>query len=530
MNGPSSGDRAPLADGRISALTGSEPCVENRFIESKVLKNPTPASTERELWLTHTLLLVCLLAIVAAKAVVPASSADEDFWWHLRTGDWILQHHLLPKQDFFSTYTIGKPWIAYTWLFDILSSRIYYAFGLHGILVFTTTLTLGFISGVVYLLSRYGRTPRAIVIGALVFWASAGSVSPRPWLFTFIFVVGELYCLLEARERGKLVWLAPIIPLFVLWANLHIQFVYGLGILGLFALERPLTAALKWPLPDTSVPTRWLWTTLVLSVLATLVNPYGWRIYTVVLQYATQTAPLSVVNEMQAMQFRSTTDWAALLLACWALFAIGSARRRSVLLMSLLVSSLWFGFHVGRDVWFLAVISALVIAHSGNTREAGLGGIRKAQTAIALPVALALAFAVLQSRSVSAQALQEAAAKRFPVDASTYIHDHALPGPLYNPYGWGGYLMWRLPEMPVSIDGRANLQGDDRLARFVATWRGESSWAEDPELRKAKTILLERDSPLASILRSDSRFHEIYRDKIASVFQPIASASRHNRD
>src|SRR5262249_43910756 len=156
--------------------------------------------------------------------------------------------------------------------------------------------------------------------------------------------------------------------------------------------------------------------------------------------------------------------------------------------------------------------------HSTGSSAKGLCKIRLAQWGIALPISLGLAFAVLSSAGVSTGALERAAAKKFPVQASHYIQEHDLQGPLYNTYGWGGYLIWRLPGRPVSIDGRANLHGDVRLSRYVDTWSGHRNWAEDVELRNARTILLEHESPLASILASDSRFRLVYEDEVASVF------------
>jgi hypothetical protein len=65
------------------------------------------------------------------------------------------------------------------------------------------------------------------------------------------------------------------------------------------------------------------------------------------------------------------------------------------------------------------------------------------------------------------------------------------------------------------------LQGDKRVARFVATWTGQGSWAADSELMNANTIILEKDCGLASILRSDQRFRLLFEDGLASVFQRL---------
>jgi hypothetical protein len=74
--------------------------------------------------------------------------------------------------------------------------------------------------------------------------------------------------------------------------------------------------------------------------------------------------------------------------------------------------------------------------------------------------------------------------------------------------------------MPVSIDGRVNLYGDARLQRYVGAWLGQSDWANNPELKKARTILLDRNCALASILHSDQRYRLVYQDDLASIFQP----------
>jgi hypothetical protein len=122
-------------------------------------------------------------------------------------------------------------------------------------------------------------------------------------------------------------------------------------------------------------------------------------------------------------------------------------------------------------------------------------------------------------------ALRQLIDKRFPEQASSFIESHRIEGPLYNSYNWGGYLIWRLPLLPVSIDGRANLY-EERLAEAVNTAGGAGTWSQDAALKHAATILLERDGPLASILRVDPAYRLIYEDSVASVFQPAVSALR----
>ncbi len=449
------------------------------------------------------LLLVCLLGFVAAIAARPAAAMDEDVWWHLRTGDWIRLHGAVPATDSFAAPTIGHPWVAYTWLFDVLVSRLYAAGGLHGILVFTVLAMLAGVALLTALLARFAPWRYAILLAGAAFVALSPLIAPRPWLFSILFLVVELFFLLRARGSGRSVHLVPLIPLFALWANLHIQFVYGLAVMALFAV----TAKRRFP----------AFGMLLTCTLATLLNPYGWRLWGVVAQYAFNTAPLAAVQEMQAMRFRGISDWAALLLVCAAFFSAGRSRKRSGLMLTLLLVACYSGFRTARDVWFLAIVAALLVAFHCERESETRSRLLLAGGAIA---GLFLAFAVLQSAGLREDSLRRAVAAQFPEDAVRFIESRQLAGPLYNSYDWGGYLIWRLPSLPVAVDGRANLHGDSRLSRFASTFSGSPQWSSDPDLLHARTILLERASPLSTVLAASPRYRVVYQDATATVFQP----------
>jgi hypothetical protein len=82
---------------------------------------------------------------------------------------------------------------------------------------------------------------------------------------------------------------------------------------------------------------------------------------------------------------------------------------------------------------------------------------------------------------------------------------------------WGGYLIWKLPSRLVTIDGRTNLHGEERLGRSLATWAGSRGWDDDPDLGAAKFVLVEVTSPLASLLRRDCRYVVLHEDGQALV-------------
>ena len=192
-----------------------------------------------------------------------------------------------------------------------------------------------------------------------------------------------------------------------------------------------------------------------------------------------------------------------------------------MLLVVLLAAATYCGFRASRDVWFIAIVATLVLAqwwgpNDGQGHSVGLG-----YWAVAVAASLLLVFAVPGMR-VSDGEIEKWMKKLYPVEACAFIENHHLTPPLYNSYTWGGYLIWRLPQLPVSIDGRANLHRDERIDRSYATIYGKERWSKDEELFQARTILLPRDRPLTMILRIDPRFRKVYEDEVASVFEPVA--------
>src|SRR5215470_3078707 len=136
-------------------------------------------------------------------------------------------------------------------------------------------------------------------------------------------------------------------------------------------------------------------------------------------------------------------------------------------------------------------------------------------------VILALAVAVYLiglHRHISEQQLQSVVERLYPVAAVKFVNEKNYSGPLYNHFNWGGYLIWTLPRLPVSMDGRMNVHGDQRIERSFNTWSGLRGWESDPELMKARLIIGDVKYALISLMRTDSRFKLVYEDGVAAVF------------
>jgi hypothetical protein len=471
------------------------------------------------------LILITLYTIPAIVVMRPVD--DPDIWWHLRTGQWIVEHGEVPATDPFSSFGPGRPWVAYSWLFEVLTYGLYQAMGPSGILIFRVAMVFAVAVVIHHFVAK--REPQFLVATGLVGLALLPItylMSERPWLFTVLFFTLTLDAVLDLRagRSRRAIWLLPVC--YGLWANLHIQFIHGLFVLAL-ACAAPLVdrfCGLGEPKghADQAGARAW-WQVLALTIacfLATLCNPYHLRLYGVVVEYAGQTGAYDLVEEHLAMDFRAVWNWALLALALAAAFGLGRRRRVSSFEALLLIAAAYFSFHSRRDLWFL-VLTSLTILTTGARSETSLAD-RFALTplrVVTLSLGVTLVLALLDWRqNLSSTRLNRAIAQRFPVEAAAFVDQRRCGGPLYNPFDWGGYLIWRLPDLPVAIDGRTNLHGVERIKRSYATWSGQPDWERDPELAAARLVIGGAQSPLALLLRRDPRFERVYEDPLAVVF------------
>ena len=456
---------------------------------------------------------------------------EYDTGWHLATGRWILENHAIPEHDPFSTVPADQPWIAYSWLFGILLYTLHGLHGLHGILWFRTLMGIAIVAALHRLVARRQANPltAALIVAAAGLALTRVLVAERPGLFSILFAVWTLAAIdgfvgdgVDAK-KSWMVWLLPVG--FVIWANVHIQFVHGLFLLGLGCLSAAwMLASGKpkiGPILRSPVITRFS-PLILLCVLGTLVNPYHIRIYDVVLNYAGQSSTFDIFPELKSIAFRHYADWIALGMFAAACFVLGRRRSLGVYPVLLLAATAYFSFHSRHDVWLVVLGSSVILAHgTGNGQlqtETGMRGSSlswaEAGVIAGLVVVLGMAMSLARPRDFLEQAWHD----RFPVEACEAIAAKKLPGPLYNTAHWGGYLIWRLPEYRVSIDGRAQLQGDERIRRFYATENASEDWRDDPYLGAAPTVVLERNCPLGTLLRQDARYRLVHEDALAVVF------------
>jgi hypothetical protein len=451
---------------------------------------------------------------------------DPDIWWHLQAGQWIVEHGTLPITDPFSAYGEGKPWVAYSWLFEIGMYGLVQLCGERGILLYTL-VGIWLTMLVVHRIIGARCTDFVFVSGLLAVSVVALSkiFTPRPWLLTILFFAITLEVVLSLREgkQSRWFWLLPVA--YGVWANIHIQFIYGLGLLGL-ACVAPLVDRYVPPFIDSHPVMAWgtpQWKKLIgltaLCALATLVTPYHVRLYSIVAELAAQTGMWEYTTEMQAPTFRTVADWAMLGMFSIALVRIGRQKAWSSFEVLLICVAAASAFRGQRDIWFLvlASLAVLVSQQIRESRERSYIVPDGRFVSVTLVVALGV-MCILGYRGFSEAKIHENTGKLYPVEAATFVEEQGYTGSLYNHFNWGGYLLWRLPHLKVSMDGRANVHGDERIKQSILTWNGGSHWREDLELDRAEVVIAQKDMALSSLLRLDPRFQKTFQDETAVVF------------
>jgi hypothetical protein len=454
-----------------------------------MLNRPVPA------WLAVAVVIV-LAAGLAWKTGNPVY--DPDTWWHLKVGEWVAEHQSVPETDPFSRMSRETPakWVAYSWLFEVglyelqtvSPGGVYWMRA--ALIGLSAAALLGFVLG------RIGTTR----LGVLAAVAAAATLLPltteRPWHVTIAFTTVTLAAVMAGRESGSVRRIAWLPLLFALWANVHVQFVLGWGVLGLACL-----------FPGAAKRSHVVALTAACGVVV-LVNPYHVRLLGVVWEYATQAQALRLVRELNPPAMTDPVAWVVVGLSILAF--VHAVRARDGFAVLLVAAGAFFALRMQRDMWFGVLTAAAALG-----TKTGIRAVMKWGLGILAIVCVLCVAAVIGRQLHRPDHVNE---DEYPVRAATFVRDHHPPGPLFNHFDWGGYLIWALPDYPVSIDGRTNLYGNDRLSQNHSTFLGERGWANDPDLKSARLAILPVDCPLAGLLRDANDWSVAFEDETAVVF------------
>jgi hypothetical protein len=468
--------------------------------------------------------VVAFFLMIFALAVRQCAYIDPDLWWHLQTGQDIVQTKVIPHTDIYSFTKAGSEWVAHEWLSEVFIYAIFRVAGWAGLItIFPALITLA-------LIITYRRCPGKPYVAALAILLAAASSSPlfgiRPQMLTFLLAsiyIAVLEKFARTGQAGSLRWL---VPMMLLWVNLHAGYAVGLGIVGLYIISYVLDRSwsLLWP----SV------LTLIACTVTVPLNPNGFRMFTYPLETLTSPAMAQYIDEWASPDFHKLMflPLAALLFMLLLVLSSSPKRPRPGELFLLLVTGLG-ALRSARHIPIFAILATPILAKYLWNLMLSRGWERwftkpetpAAAAALMFNVVFLLAPATLAVARVWHFVAHERAyeAAHYPADAVDFLEVRHVSGPIYNEYGWGGYLIRRLyPAHLVYIDGRADVYGDAFMTETLGVYDGKPGWHGPLKRLGVNTVLISPDSALASLLRSDGDWKRVYEDGQAVVFTKSA--------
>jgi len=486
-------------------------------------------------------LLVCGLwaALFALAAVLNLHDLRSlDYWWHLRAGQLIAETGEVPHHDPF-TYTVpGARWIDIHWLHQLGLHALYSTGGHAAVVVAQLALVCLWLVALAPIGYRRERAWLSVGALALMLLVAVSRLQARPEVPSFVLLAWILR-LLDRFERTPDRLLYAIVPLQLLWVNVHGLFAVGIAVCAIYFVAELLRALGRSGEGLRVGRVRRLAGVTVLAVLTSLANPNGLDGALYPLQQLDMVGSAErrgafgmLIDELQPT-LGSVDPFPLGLFLGLASLSLGSmgvnwrrVREADILLW---VAFFYLALGANRNTALFAVVAAPILVRNANEAiDARPQWMRLDASGTVFAVVLGLLVAVDAAivrhfarmgryslpRVCVAEGLN-------PIGAAEWIVRTRAPAPIAHDMGDGGYLIWRLwPEYAVMSDGRLEIFGPELLPRLQPS--DTARFAALNAQYGFGTVLLNHRrggvGPLAGTLRASGAWRLSYADDVSVVF------------
>jgi hypothetical protein len=464
------------------------------------------------------------LLLLTAVGVSLRPGLENDAWWHLASGRWMLEHRAWLEVDVFSWTVQGRSWVRPGLVADIVMAWLY---GLGGASLLVTLASACFVASFALLLHTVKASPAATLgIGTLCILTAVVAATPRPLVASLTLTAATIAVLERERASAgtRLLWTLPLLT--VLWVNTHGAFVILFVLVGCHGL-----ALLVEGLGSRALGRSFALGRIALaggvSLLAVPLNPFGARM----LLYPFETLQLGVleefIHEWRRPVLTDVQFWPLFALVAVSAFALLRAdERRRPADVVLLVTFGGLALTAARHGAIFALVAFPIVPRLLSRREplpAREAWSRAApferRVEASLLVVVAVLTSVVVSPALTASGNERAIAAFHGERAAARAATGALPGQLWNSYDLGGYVIWHgTPDVLVSMDSRTDLYGDQMVREHIAEWLGERDAPTTFPARGIEAVLVERRAPLVAQLE-DGGWLRIEEDHHAVLLQ-----------
>jgi hypothetical protein len=483
--------------------------------------------------------LVALAGIFLAANLIPVT--PNDFWWHVRVGEWIVQHGQIPTTDLFSFTQYGQPWTYQSWLAEIAFSLLMRAGGLP-LTLLLQSMVLASAYALVLLACRLAVSGdlRSAALATLLAAFGSPNWNLRPQTWSILLFAATLYLIeRNARREGAEqvphsgwarltqdpgLWVLP--PLFVLWANTHGGFVFGLALLGSYLLAR----AYGWVRQRQVFPVQ-LAVVTVMCVLAVLVTPSGLGMVNYLLGFVRHPATMNLNLEFMPPTIRSLDG--QLFFGFVVLFIALLLASRHRLTARDAIRLLVFGvlaLMARRNMIWFCMVAAIPLAASlhvwvgrATARQGAVPGRPRMNVAFVVLIGLLVVLSLpwLRPYLPIRNLARDYVSSQTPVKAVASLCEDAEGRRTFHEQGYGSYLIWACPELPVFIDTRIELYPSEQWEDYLNLSAGRYDWEAILDRYRIDTLLLDRQAqkPLIDAATASPDWQVIYQDEQSVILE-----------
>ena len=495
------------------------------------LAGRSPSGAAR--WLTPTLTDVFFIALVlwifaSGPMGWTALLADGDTGWHIRTGEFVLDHGYVPDHDLFSYSKPGETWYAWEWLSDVIFALLHRQWGLKAITLLAGVLIIASVAILLaHMIWRGANFFIALPLALMAVGVSSIHYLARPHVFTLFLLPICLWLLDRDRRRpDRAVWI--LIPVAVIWTNLHGGYMALIACLGLLVVASGFECLPDWLARrrPAALPALKRYALLAAGcAAATFVNPFGYRLHLHIANYLQSEFIHEVVQEFQSPSFRGESmrqfelllfvglllvgvallrptgqrgrDYAAMLwVIYWAHQSLSSVRHATIYVLVAApfiatVLSDWVAVWVARQP---RKSVAAILASLGNDLAPKFRSVS---------VWVVIFLAVLPFiDSARMKWPTDFPREKFPL---ALLHQHKqllAERRVFTTDQWGDYLIYQsYPQQRVFIDGRSDFYGAKLGRQYMRLFGGDLDWEKVLNQHRFEVVLAPRDWPLVALLK-----------------------------
>jgi hypothetical protein len=478
--------------------------------------------------------MVLLLIVVADSAQLP----DPDLWGHLRFGQAALASGHVIARDTYSYSVAGGLWRNHEWLTEIIMALAYNSLGVVGLKLWKFACVAATMVLMALGLAETGASPtiqmNTLGLAAL---AMVPQNQFRPQLFTFMLLAATLALLARDNYRGRArLWL--VIPIMLLWGNLHGGFIIGIATMAVYTAVIGLQDLIAGRGVGRALR---LGLIALAGTLATLVSPYGIDAWLVVLNALRHYAAQPIIADWQPLLAAIALGWrtgpadtifficGALVMAAFAIAFIRALHGDDLPLVAIAAMLSVGGLMAVRNMPLAMVACAAPLARHTELIAARRRRRKLARDPAATPAVatvpgdrsgvnpwIAVSIAIMLALVGGLFSPRIPVAIDSPVDAVAFMRQHDLHGNILSNFASGEYLIWHLaPPSKVFIDGRYDtVYPQQVINQYLDFINGRTGASRVLQAYPHDFVLIPADGPALGVMRqATARWTPVYRDQ-----------------